>query len=96
MSSTVDSQQGGNSVQRKEEMISNFEKDIQRTVKERGKDPVTDKPPEATRGVTRRGEPILNSLCSTCGFLLQLQNSRNTCACISLSPSISYPLVSTT
>lgn len=47
---------------RKEETISNLEKDIQRMMK--GKVRVTGKPPEAAGGVTRRGDPVLNSSCS--------------------------------
>lgn len=65
----------------RKETVSNFEKDIQRRVWEKGKDIMTDKPPEAIQGVTQRGHPIIqrvfaNSLCSVCGFLPQPQNSR--------------------
>lgn len=64
---------------RKEEAIPNLEKDIQRMVKDKGKDRVTGKPPEAIEGVTRRGDPVLNSLCS---LAPATEFQKNVCQCL--------------
>lgn len=86
----------------KEETISNFEKDIQRMVGERGKGIITDTPPEAIQRVPQRDDPIIqrvfaNSLCaaSAYAFLPQPQNSRKMCAHSFLSPLTWKALVST-